>query len=336
MVSKRTQELLQADAEKVVHPMHTVGKNRGMVMEKAHGIYMVDTEGKEYIDLTSQLICVNLGHRRQEIIDAVAKAMNEIDFITSFFGLSNTYLVEVSQKLAKLTPGDLNHFHYTSGGSEAIDSAVKFIKAGADAIKLERASKTILDRIRAISDIGILVFAHLGICPQTVFNLTGGYRCASKTIESFETIYEESLVVEKAGASFLLLEGMPELPSKQIAKTLKIPVYGIGTGAQTDGCLMIFHDLCGLFPDFRPYFGKCFIPDVIDQFINDYPIDKTSKKFGRETKQDGLLQLSTLAIYKYIESVKSRQFPSSEYTYPLKEEELNDLRKSQYWNSDYE
>ena len=128
MVSKRTQELLQADAEKVVHPMHTVGKNRGMVMEKAHGIYMVDTEGKEYIDLTSQLICVNLGHRRQEIIDAVAKAMNEIDFITTFFGLSNTYLVEVSQKLAKLTPGDLNHFHYTSGGSEAIDSAIKIAR----------------------------------------------------------------------------------------------------------------------------------------------------------------------------------------------------------------
>ena len=128
MVSKRTQELLQADAEKVVHPMHIVGKNRGMVMEKAHGIYMVDTEGKEYIDLTSQLICVNLGHRRQEITDAVTEAMNKIDFITTFFGLSNTYLVEVSQKLAKLTPGDLNHFHYTSGGSEAIDSAVKIAR----------------------------------------------------------------------------------------------------------------------------------------------------------------------------------------------------------------
>ncbi|MBW1739419.1 MAG: aspartate aminotransferase family protein [Deltaproteobacteria bacterium] len=80
MVSKRTQELLQADRELIVHPMYTVGQNR-IVMEKAHGIYLVDTDGKEYIDLTSQLMCVNLGHRRQEIIDAVTKAMNEIDFV---------------------------------------------------------------------------------------------------------------------------------------------------------------------------------------------------------------------------------------------------------------
>ena len=128
MVSKRTQELLKADAEHVVHGMHTVGRNIGIVMEKAHGIYLEDTEGKEYIDLSSQLICVNLGHRRQEIIDAVTKAMNEIDFVTTFFGVTNPYIIDVSQKLAKLTPGDLNHFHYTSGGAEAVDSAVKMAR----------------------------------------------------------------------------------------------------------------------------------------------------------------------------------------------------------------
>jgi len=73
-------------------------------------------------------MCVNLGHRRQEIIDAVTKAMNEIDFVTTFFGITNPYIIEVSQKLAKLTPGDLNHFHYTSGGSEAIDTVIKFAR----------------------------------------------------------------------------------------------------------------------------------------------------------------------------------------------------------------
>jgi len=128
MVTKRTQELLKADAEKVVHGMYTVGRNMGIVMEKAHGIYLVDTEGKKYIDLSSQLICVNLGHRRQEIIDAVTKAMNEIDFVTTFFGVTNPYIIEVSEKLAKLTPGDLNHFHFTSGGGEAVDSAVKLAR----------------------------------------------------------------------------------------------------------------------------------------------------------------------------------------------------------------
>lgn len=128
MVTKRTQELLEADAEHVVHAMYTVGQNKGIVIEKAHGIYLVDTEGKEYIDLSSQLICVNLGHRRQEIIDAVTKAMNEIDFVTTFFGVSNPYIIEVSEKLSRLTPGDLNHFHYTAGGSEAVDSSIKLAR----------------------------------------------------------------------------------------------------------------------------------------------------------------------------------------------------------------
>lgn len=232
--------------------------------------------------------------------------------------------------------GDFPMGCYEESNEQAINSAVKFIKAGADAIKLERASGTILKRIKAISDVGILVFAHLGVTPQTALNLTGGYRCVGKTIESFGEVFRDALDVQEAGASFLLLEGMPELPAKQIAKTLKIPVYGIGTGAQTDGCLMIFHDLLGLFPDFRPYFGKCYIPEILEQFnehLNQYnSIGISLKKAGRESRQDGLLKLSELAIKKYIQEVKDKKFPSQEYTYPLKDSELQELRKSQYWD----
>lgn len=125
MVNKRTQELLQNDKEHVLHPFYTVGQNQGMVVEKAHGIYLIDTEGKEYIDLSSQLVCCNLGHRRQEIIDAVMEAMNKIDYVTCYYGITNPYVIEVSQKLSKLTPRNLNHFLFTSGGSESTDSAIK-------------------------------------------------------------------------------------------------------------------------------------------------------------------------------------------------------------------
>jgi 3-methyl-2-oxobutanoate hydroxymethyltransferase len=231
--------------------------------------------------------------------------------------------------------GDFPMGCYESSNSQAVDSAVKFIKAGADAIKLERASHTILQRIQAISDVGILVFAHLGVTPQTALSLTGGYRCVGKTVESFEDVYNESLAVEKAGADFLLLEGMPELPAKQISKVLKIPVYGIGTGAQTDGCLMIFHDLLGLFPDFRPYFGKCFVENIYNDLLKNIftHTEKELKDFGRKNPgQDGLFGLSELAIKKYVSDVKTRKFPDSLYTYPLKDEELNELRKSRYWN----
>lgn len=128
MIGKRTQELLQADKEHVIHPYCIVGQNRGVVYEKAHGIYVVDTEGKEYIDFCSQLVCCNLGHRRQELIDAMTEAINKIDYITCFFGHTHSYVIELSQKLSKLTPGDLNHFFYTCGGSESTDSAMKLAR----------------------------------------------------------------------------------------------------------------------------------------------------------------------------------------------------------------
>lgn len=128
MVSKRTQELLQADKEHVIHPFCVMGQNMGIVIEKAHGIYLIDTEGKEYIDFSSQLVCCNLGHGRQELIDAMIDAINKIDYVTCFYGHTNPYVIELGQKLSKLTPGDLNHFYFTCGGSESIDSAIKFAR----------------------------------------------------------------------------------------------------------------------------------------------------------------------------------------------------------------
>ncbi|MFC1904100.1 aspartate aminotransferase family protein [Chloroflexota bacterium] len=127
-MSKRTEELIKTDAEHVIHSGCIVGQNSGLIIEKAHGIYLVDTEGKEYIDLASGNCCCNLGHGRKEIIDAVNKAISETDFSTLFYGHSNTRIIECSQKLANLTPGDLNHFYFTSGGSESVDTAVKIAR----------------------------------------------------------------------------------------------------------------------------------------------------------------------------------------------------------------
>jgi len=124
-LSKRTEQLLKVDREHIIHPWITVGQNSGIVFEKAHGIYLVNTEGKEYVDMASGNCCCNLGHGQKEIIEAITKAISETDFTTSFYGHSNRYIIECSQKLANLTPGDLNHFHFTSGGSEAVDSVIK-------------------------------------------------------------------------------------------------------------------------------------------------------------------------------------------------------------------
>ncbi len=125
MVFTNTLELAKADLEHVIHPHYEVGKNSGIVFQKAHGIYLVDSDGKEYIDMGSGNCCCNLGHGQKEIRDAIIEALNKTDFTTSFYGHGNLYAIECARKLANLTPANLNHFHFTSSGSESVDSAIK-------------------------------------------------------------------------------------------------------------------------------------------------------------------------------------------------------------------
>lgn len=235
-------------------------------------------------------------------------------------GAPNTFIV-----------GDHPQGSYEVSNEEAIRNAIRFAKeAFCDAIKLEGGSR-MCDRVKAISDAGILVIGHLGLTPQSVASF-GGYRVQCKSVQSFDQTVEDALALENAGASMLLLEALPNESAKQISRLLKIPVLGIGAGKDVDGQLVIMHDLMGFYQDFRPWFAKCYIPDVIkdfDAYIEEYK--DGLKKLGRETRTDGLLKLAELAISKYIQEVKYKQFPSVEYIYPLKEEELNELRKSQYW-----
>ena len=128
MVSKRTQELMQTDIDHIIHPMAVVGQVTGIIIEKAHGIYLVDTDGKEYMDLSAQLVCHNLGHRHPVLMDAIRETIEKIDYQHIFFGHSHVYVIELGQKLARFTPGDLNHFYFTSGGSESTDSAMKMAR----------------------------------------------------------------------------------------------------------------------------------------------------------------------------------------------------------------
>jgi len=123
-----TEALIKADIEHIVHPMSTPGTHMGIVFEKTDGIYLIDTEGKKYIDMTSGLICVNLGHGQKAIQDAIVDAIKKTDYTTFFYGFGNTYTIECAELLSKITPGDLNHFHFVSGGSEATDTAIKIAR----------------------------------------------------------------------------------------------------------------------------------------------------------------------------------------------------------------
>jgi 3-methyl-2-oxobutanoate hydroxymethyltransferase len=234
-------------------------------------------------------------------------------------GAPNTFIV-----------GDMPQGSYEVSDEDAVRNAMRFIKeAGCDAIKLEGA-KRMLSRIKAISQSGIIVVAHLGLTPQSTTSF-GGYRVQGKTLESFEETINDSKDVEEAGASLLLLEAMPPQSAEQVAKKLKIPVLGIGTGEKVDGQLIIMHDLLGFYPDFRPWFAKCYIPQVIDKYKEHILSQSDLKKYGIDTRADGLNFLVTLAIKEYVEEVKSGKFPNANYNYPIKQEELNQIKNSKLW-----
>jgi len=125
----RTEQLLKIDLAHIIHPYAVVGQNTGIIFESTHDrIYLVDTNGKEYIDLNAGLMCCNLGHGQKELQDAIVEAIRKTDYTTSYYGFSNPYTIECAQLLSEITPGDLDHFFFVSGGSEAIDSAIKIAR----------------------------------------------------------------------------------------------------------------------------------------------------------------------------------------------------------------
>ena len=142
---------------------------------------------------------------------------------------------------------------------------------------------------------------------------------------------EDALALQEAGVMALLLEALPAAPAGQIARSLDIPVLGIGAGGEVDGQLIIMHDMMGFYQSFRPWFAKCYIPEVIDDFKASLSQVEDLREFGREHRKDGLFAIAELAISKYIKEVKDRSFPGEKYTYPIKDEQLAELKSSKYW-----
>lgn len=191
-------------------------------------------------------------------------------------GAPNTFVV-----------GDMPFGAYQVSDEEAAQNAIRFLKEGnVDAIKLE-GGKSVVSRIKAIRDCGILVFGHIGLTPQSS-GVLGGHKAQGRTVESARAVIEDALAVEAAGANFLLVEAVPPEVTAQITKLLKIPVYSIGAGAPCDGQLTICADTIGMFQAFTPKFVKkyCNVAEVI--------ID---------------------AFKQYSEEIKSGAFPTDDHAY---------------------
>lgn len=167
--------------------------------------------------------------------------------------LYHTKLVAAAARTA-LVIGDMPFMSYQAAKEEALRNAGRFLQAGAHAVKLEGGG-VILDRVEAMTAVGIPVIGHLGMTPQSV-NQFGGYKVRGKEKGQAKALLADAKALEQAGAQAVVLEAIPASLAKTITEQLTIPTIGIGAGPSCDGQVLVLYDLLGLFDEFMPKFVK--------------------------------------------------------------------------------
>jgi 3-methyl-2-oxobutanoate hydroxymethyltransferase len=153
---------------------------------------------------------------------------------------------------------DLPFGSYEANPLQAWTTAIPFIKAGAQGVKVEGGYPTMLETITFLVTRGIPVLGHLGLTPQAV-NQLGGFRQQAKTPETADHLLQQALAVEAAGAFALVLEHIPSAVAQAVTAKLTIPTLGIGAGPATSGQIYVTHDLLGLTAK-QPPFSQPILP----------------------------------------------------------------------------
>lgn len=166
-------------------------------------------------------------------------------------------------------------------------NSAALMRAGAHMVKLE-GSAWLADAITGLAERGIPSCAHLGLTPQAV-NVFGGYKVQGRGDEQAEKLIADALLLEQAGAAMLLLECVPSPLARQISQATKVPVIGIGAGPDTDGQVLVLHDMLGL------------------------SLSGHTAKFVRNFMQDA--DSIKQAIENYAQAVKQGSFPASEHEF---------------------
>ena len=181
-------------------------------------------------------------------------------------GMDSTVPVTVEQMLhhtAAVTRGartplvvaDLPFGSYQEGPTQALRTATRFLKeAGANAVKLEGGGR-MAEVTAALVEAGIPVMAHLGLTPQSV-NALGGYRVQGRGEEAATRLLADAKELQSAGAFSLVLEAVPNAVGRDVTSALSIPTIGIGAGPDTDGQVLVWHDMLGLTDGPSPRFVK--------------------------------------------------------------------------------
>ena len=197
-----------------------------------------------------------------------------------------------------LVIADMPFGSFQVSDAEAVTNAIRFVKeAGADAVKVEGAGPT-LSRVRAIVGAGIPVMGHIGLTPQSATAL-GGFKAQGRTAEQARRLVDDARALEAAGCFSIVLEAMPAPVAVEVTRRLTVPTIGIGAGGGTDGQVLVWHDLLGLYDGRSPRFVKRYA-------------DLATAIRG--------------AVTAYADDVRARRFPEDVHTYAMSEEELDAFR----------
>lgn len=163
-----------------------------------------------------------------------------------------------------LIVGDMPWMSYHLSTLDAVKNAAGLIRSGAQVVKLE-GGRTRIPTISALLDAEIPVMGHLGLTPQSSLKM-GGFRVQAKTAEQARDLVQQAKELEAAGCCSIVLEGVPSVVGRQVTEATSIPIIGIGAGPDTDGQVLVFHDLVGLetgrLPKFVRRYGTSFDDQV--------------------------------------------------------------------------
>ena len=199
-----------------------------------------------------------------------------------------------------LVIADMPFGSFQVSDTDALENAIRFVKeSGADAVKLEGAGPT-LTRVSAIVGAGIPVMGHVGLTPQSA-TMLGGFKAQGRSAEKAARLLADALALEAAGCFSIVLEAVPAPVAEEITRRLTVPTIGIGAGAGTDGQVLVWHDLLGLYDGSSPRFVKRYAD--LATAIRD-------------------------AVSAYATDVRERRFPEDVHTYAISEEELRAFREA--------
>ena len=181
---------------------------------------------------------------------------------------------------------DLPFGTYQGNSKEALASAIKIMKeSGGHAVKLEGGSE-ITESIERILTAGIPVMGHLGLTPQSIYKF-GTYTVRAKEEKEADKLLADAKLLEKCGCFAVVLEKVPAKLAEKVAKTISIPVIGIGAGNKVDGQVLVLHDMLGMNNEFNPRFLRRYLnlTDQINNAVQQYVKDVKSSDFPNKNEQ---------------------------------------------------